>query len=74
MVIAVEFLILWLMRTWVQTLVLELNWSEMEVVVAGQGGHCVGRSPPSCLVCATIYPSQTPSGRLDCTDLAEDAL
>ena len=50
MVIAVDFLIHWLERTRVQTPVLELNWSELEVVVAGEGGHCVGRGPPSCLV------------------------
>ena len=30
---------------------------ELEVVVAGEGGHCVGRGPPSCMVCATAYPS-----------------
>ena len=74
MVIAVGFLIHWLERTQDQTLVLELNWSELEVVVAGEGGHCVGRGPPSCLVCATAYPSQTPPGWLDSRDLAEDAL
>ena len=50
MVIAVEFLIHWLERTQVQTPDLELNWSELEVVVAREGGHCVGRGPPSCLV------------------------
>ena len=32
--------------TRVQTPVLELNWSELEVVVAGEGGHCVSRGPP----------------------------
>ena len=52
MVIAVGFWIYWLERTRVQTLVLELNWSELEVVVAGEGGHSVGRVPPFCLVCA----------------------
>ena len=50
MVIAVDFGILRLETTRVQTPVLELNWSELEVVVAGEGGHCVGRGPPSCLV------------------------
>ena len=48
------------MRTRVQTQVLKLNWSELEVVEAGEGGQCVGRGPPSCLVCATAYPGQTP--------------
>ena len=71
MVIAVGFWIHWLERTQVQTLVLELNWSELEVVVAGEGGHCVGRGPSSCLVCATSYPSQTPPGRLDRSKPAE---
>ena len=51
---------------------MELNWSELEIVVAGEGGHCVGKGPPSCLVCATAYPSKTPPGRLDSRDLAED--
>ena len=46
-VIAVGF---WLERTRVQTPVLELNRNALEVVVAGEGGHCVGRGPPSCLV------------------------
>ena len=48
------------MRTWVQTPVLELNWSELEAVVAG-----VGKGPPSCLVYATVCPSQTPPGRVE---------
>ena len=65
MVRAVDFWIHWLMRTWVQTPVLELNWSELEAVVAGEGGHCVGKGPPSCLVYATVCPSQTPPGRVD---------
>ena len=42
----------------VHTLVLELNSSELEVVVAGEGGHCVGRGTPSCLVCATHTPAR----------------
>ena len=63
MVIAVDFGIHWLERTLVQTPVLELNWSELEVVVALEGGHCVGRrGQPSCLMCATVCPSQTPPG------------
>ena len=40
----------WRKRIRVQTLVLELNWSELEVDAAGESGHCVGRGPPSCLV------------------------
>ena len=60
MVIAVGF---WLLNPlaqedWVRTPVLELNWSELEVVVAGEGGHCVGRGPPSCLVYATHTPAR----------------
>ena len=58
MVIAVEFWIQWLERTHVQTPVLEDNWSELEVVVAGEGGHCVGRGPPSCLVWAAYTPAR----------------
>ena len=58
---------------WVRTPVLELNWSELEVVVAGEGGHCVGRGPPPCLVYATVYPSQTPSGRVDAGNLIKAA-
>ena len=46
----------------VQTPVLELNWSELEVVVAWEGGHCVlqcvGRGPPSCLVWTTCTVSR----------------
>ena len=51
------------------TPVLELNCSELEVVVAGKGLHCAGRGPSSCLVCATSYPSQTPPGGLDRTTI-----
>ena len=58
MVIAVDFWIHWLERTRVQTPVRELNWSELEVVVAGEGGHCVGRGPPSCLVWTTDAPAR----------------
>ena len=43
MVIVVDFWIHWLKKTRVQTPVLELNWSELEVVVAGEGGR--GRWP-----------------------------
>ena len=46
MVLAAGFLIHCRKMTWVQTPVLELSWSELEVVVAGEGGHCVGRGPP----------------------------
>ena len=65
MVIAVGFWIHWLKKTQVQTPVLELNWSELEAVEAGEGGYCVGRGQPSCLVYATVCPSQTPPGRVD---------
>ena len=65
--------ICWLMKTWVLSLVLELSW-ELEVVVAAEGEHHVGRGPPSCQVCATAYPCQTPPRWLDSRDLAKDAL
>ena len=40
----------------VQIPVLELNWNELEAVV--EGGHCVGRGPPSCLVYVTHAPAR----------------
>ena len=52
-VIAVGFWIHCLERTQVQTSVLELDWSELKVVVAWEGGHGVGRGPSSCLVWTT---------------------
>ena len=55
----------------IQTPVLELNRIELEIVVAGEGGHCVGRGPPSCLVCATYTLARLHIRLLDNGNLAE---
>ena len=35
-----------------------INWRELEAVVAGEGGHVVGRGQPFCLVYATHTPAR----------------
>ena len=55
---AVGFWSHWLKKTRVQTQFLDLNLSELEIVVALEGGYCVGSGQPSCLVWTTNTPAR----------------
>ena len=58
MVIAVDIWVHYLERTRVQTPVMELNWSELVVAVAGEGGHLCRQGSPSCLVWSATPPAR----------------